>query len=180
MSIEYNYLCEIVRRITIVKQIPRCYNLIANCRRVLCAWRLRARSMQALAMLLLALTVSLGEPLLCIVHCQLWLPMMFGHYLVGQHQHHHMAGMDMPGMAMGVGSSAAPNAALSLGCQLRTAPGAGVPFHVPPSPVHDLLPAIVILLPLALLVRRYLVSPLGALPSQFFSPRLPPPRFFAI
>lgn len=165
-----------------MKQLCLWFNTLANCWRRLRAWCARTRPSRALPVLLLALIVSVGEPLLCILHCQIWLPLTFGHYLALQHQHHqHMAGMDMPGLAVGAqaGSSAVRAASPSLACQMRGETGAGVPFHVPPSPLHDLLFTASILLPLALLARRGAARPPRAPPPLFFPPPLPPPRPFA-
>jgi len=38
---------------------------------------MRLRSARATVALLVLLTLSLGEPLLCIIHCQIWLPIAY-------------------------------------------------------------------------------------------------------
>ncbi|MEO7913631.1 MAG: hypothetical protein ABIV47_28595, partial [Roseiflexaceae bacterium] len=51
--------------------------------------RKRLRSAHATVALLVLLTLSLGEPLLCIVHCQLWIPFAYQSYFAAQRPHDH-------------------------------------------------------------------------------------------
>jgi hypothetical protein len=51
-------------------------------------WHAKVRRERITLALLALLTLGVGEPLLCIIHCDLWLPSAFQHYLAG-HQHHH-------------------------------------------------------------------------------------------
>jgi len=144
-----------------VKHPRRLQNTLVRC------WRRRPRAARALALPLLALLLALGEPLLCVAHCQIWLPLQFSRYFASQHsQHHHLHGTPAPGPG-----HAADRAAE---CQMRG--DAGVPAHMPQPPVHDLVLALLVLVPLATLVRRYAAA-LAQFPALvFFPPLRRPPR----
>ena len=140
-----------------------CWRRLRRCRNSL-------RPSRHLAMLLVALVVCLGETLLCVVHCQVWLPLLLSQH-AAQPMHHHTPGMPMGGLASAsAGGEPASDAAT---CHLRGAGGADVPFHVPPAPVHDLLPGFALALPLLALARRIRPAPPGR-PSRFCPP--PPLR----
>ena len=134
------------------------------------AIRARLRRDRAALALLALITIGLGEPLLCIAHCQIWLPLQFSRYFASQHsQHHHLHGTPAPGPG-----HAADRAAE---CQMRG--DAGVPAHMPQPPVHDLVLALLVLVPLATLVRRYAAA-LAQFPALvFFPPLRRPPRLQA-
>src|SRR2546423_82987 len=53
------------------------------------AWHARLRRERAAVALLVLLTLGLGEPLLCILHCQIWLPIAYHSYFAAQHRHDH-------------------------------------------------------------------------------------------
>ncbi len=144
-----------------MKHLRRLQNTLVRC------WRRRPRAARALALPLLALLLALGEPLLCVAHCQIWLPLQFSRYFASQHsQHHHLHGTPAPGPG-----HAADRAAE---CQMRG--DAGVPAHMPQPPVHDLVLALLVLVPLATLVRRYAAA-LAQFPALvFFPPLRRPPR----
>ncbi|HNP74336.1 MAG TPA: hypothetical protein PKK15_24665 [Kouleothrix sp.] len=144
-----------------MKHPRRLQNTLVRC------WRRRPRAARALALPLLALLLALGEPLLCVAHCQIWLPLQFSRYFASQHsQHHHLHGTPAPGPG-----HAADRAAE---CQMRG--DAGVPAHMPQPPVHDLVLALLVLVPLATLVRRYAAA-LAQFPALvFFPPLRRPPR----
>src|SRR5262245_47635147 len=55
------------------------------------AWRARLRRDWTAIALLVLFSLSLAEPLACIIHCQIWLPLAFHDYFAAQHQHHHHA-----------------------------------------------------------------------------------------
>src|SRR5215510_10486683 len=52
-------------------------------------WRARFRRNRTTIALLLLLLLSPGKTLLCIFHCQFWLPIMFPSYFAAPHTHHH-------------------------------------------------------------------------------------------
>src|SRR5262249_52469788 len=126
------------------------------------ALRARLRRERAAVALITLLAVGLGEPLLCIIHCQVWLPLIYDRYVAAQYQHDHhhhghhmMNGMVMmndmlPAYAASVPDAIAPAQlpAGDSGCYMLRASGNhdGTPFHVPQSPVHDVLPALLLLI----------------------------------
>ncbi|KPV47366.1 hypothetical protein SE17_42495, partial [Kouleothrix aurantiaca] len=77
-------------------------------------WPKRMRPGRNLAMVLVALVVGLGEPLLCVVHCQVWLPLLFSQASMQHVHHHHMAGL-----ALGDTSVAGQPASDAAACHLR-------------------------------------------------------------
>jgi hypothetical protein len=139
------------------------------------------RQRAALTLAALLLTVALGEPLMCIIHCDFWLPRAFGHYLAGQqhhqHQHHHNMGAEQAITAPGAAAIAPAPAGASALCFSHIGHGGGseAPFHMPPSPIHELLPMTLALLVVALAVMRCLVAPPGDPPIVFIPPLLRPP-----
>ena len=149
-------------------------------RRAYRALRARLRSARVAVTLLMLLTLSLGEPLLCIIHCQVWLPIAYHSYFAGQHAHMHHASSHMIS-AEAAGTSDAilvsPLSANDASCfMLRAASNHdGAPFHVPPSPVHDLLPALVALLMLVWLSSTRPAAPPGDPPHIAHPLRLRPP-----
>src|SRR5215218_4698173 len=52
-------------------------------------WQIRLRRERAAVALLVLLTLGVGEPMLCIIHCQFWLPMAYHSYFAVQHPHNH-------------------------------------------------------------------------------------------
>ncbi|HMO57399.1 MAG TPA: hypothetical protein PKA05_16585 [Roseiflexaceae bacterium] len=107
--------------------------------------------------LFVVLTVGLFEPLLCILHCHVWLPNMLHEHAAAQpHQHQHQ-----PALA----ADPDPTGKAHLLCPMTSAASTGHPFYMPPSPVHDAL-----LLAALLLVQ---LVRLGVRPS---APALHPPR----
>jgi len=154
------------------------------------ALRARLRREGAVVGLLVLLTLGLGEPLLCILHCQLWLPSAYHSYFAdqsqaGQHdQHahhgHHSASAIMPAAAANEGGAAlAPShtSANDPGCAMARAAGdqSGVPFHVPPSPIHDILPVILMLSIMLLMLHTRPAAPPGDPPQRAWPPPLRPP-----
>jgi hypothetical protein len=153
-------------------------------RRAYRALRMRLRSARAAVALVALLTLSLGEPLLCIIHCQIWLPIEYHSYFAGQHAHMHHESSHMilaePAGA-GIATLTSPLPASDASCFMLRAAGShdGAPFHVPPSPVHDLLPAAVALLVLVWLSSARPVAPPGDPPRIAQPPQLRPPIPFA-
>ena len=145
---------------------------------------MRLRSARAAVALVVLLTLSLGEPLLCIIHCQIWLPIAYHSYFAAQHAHmHHTAQHGMSNeMSTASGAllvSAPP--ATDAGCFMLRADGNhdGVPFHLIPSPVHDILPTLLVLLTLIWLLSTQPAAPPGDPPRIIHPPRLRPPIPFA-
>lgn len=143
--------------------------------------RARVRRDRAALMLGLLLALSVGEPLLCIAHCDLWLPFMLSGAQASPHQHMHhnhaqMASSQAPAATAGatvIQPLGAPEGA-SLCAPL--AGDSSVPFHVPPSPVHELtLAGLVIVLVALALIGRQRVAPPYPPPARFYRPLLRPP-----
>jgi hypothetical protein len=128
----------------------------------------------------LLLTLGLGEPFLCIVHCQIWLPLAYHGYFAAQHQHQHQQHIHTAGApaAQPVASAAIVQPRLALaggGCIIRPAENSNVPFHVPPSPVHDLLLALLVAIVALRLLARYPMASSGDPPYRSIAPPLRPP-----
>ena len=145
------------------------------------AMRARLRRDRAALALLALITIGLGEPLLCIVHCQVWLPIALHGYFSAQHAHQHQHDhAHMAAMAADENAGAAllpdmPQPA-TPGCAMLGGAGQGsAPPHVPPSPVHDLLPALLLILFVATLVGARPAARPGDPPPIFFRPLLRPP-----
>jgi hypothetical protein len=152
----------------------------SQARRVYRALRKRLRSARAAVALLVLLTLSLGEPLLCIIHCQIWLPIAYHSYFAGQHAHMHHGSSHVMSAEAASASDApllSPLPANDASCFMLRADGNhdGVPFHVPPSPIHDLLPTLVVLLMLVWLTSARPAAPPGDPPRIAHPPRLRPP-----
>jgi hypothetical protein len=168
----------------VLQSAPRVF---ARLRRRLVALRPR-RSAPAL-LLAAVLAVSLGEPLACIVHCQLWLPAYIaaaaghGHGQHGHdHGHGHQHGAATQAQAPAVVASALnqPGDTHAGGCVLRpVGASSSTPYHLPPSPVHEAVAAAAPLL-LALLLTALLALPPILAPPRFAAPPpLTPPRSHA-
>lgn len=153
-------------------------------RRAYHALRTRLRSARTTVALLVVLTLSLGEPLLCIIHCQIWLPIAYHSYFAGQHAHMHHASSHVMSAEADTANGrllVSPLPANDASCLMLRANGNhdGVPFHVTPSPVHDVLPTLVALLMLVWLTSARPAAPPGDPPRIAHPPRLRPPIPFA-
>ena len=149
------------------------------------AQRARLRREGAAVGLLVLLTLGLGEPLLCILHCQIWLPSAYQGYFAPQeqldpHAHHNHHSMNAPVAAASDSDplltlSHAPT--LDPGCFISHAAGdqSGVPFHVPPSPIHDVLPIVLALSIVILGLYARPTPPPGDPPARACPPLLRPP-----
>ena len=125
--------------------------------------------MLALAIVLL---LGLGEPLACIIHCQIWLPFVSHSYLAAHlHHHHHISS--------GSSATAQPSAP-APSCDLYVGHSDSAPFHIPPSPVHEMLLAFGPPLLLVILLFVYLIVPPGPSPNRSIPPPLRPPITFAV
>lgn len=151
--------------------------------------RARLRSKRAAIALLLLIVLMPGESLLCIIHCQIWLPIAFHSYFAAQHQHLHQhdhvhvsaAQPTQPlSAARGDAFVVSSASAAPTGCLMGSGSGSGsVPFHVPPSPVHDMVPALLLLLLAPLAISRRPMAPSGDPPQVALPPPLRPPIPFA-
>ena len=147
------------------------------------AIRGRLRRERAALALLALIAIGLGEPLLCIVHCQIWLPIALHGYFSAQHAHQHdhahMAMMSADQQAAAQNGAALIEAtAEPTGSTCAMLGGAGqgsAPPHVPPSPVHEALPALLLLLFVAPLVGMRPCAPPGDPPWISSRPLLRPP-----
>lgn len=135
-----------------------------------------ARHAPIVAALLVLLAVSVGEPILCIAHCQLLLPAAAGQPAAhAAHRH---------GGAVAVATYSSAPAAVSAGAQ--TSASDGCPLHSagesdrsippPPSPIHDLVIAAVSFLAVLLLRGRCPAPERMSAPRTTDPPPLPPPR----
>jgi hypothetical protein len=133
--------------------------------------RLR-RLRQPAAVLLVALSCVLVEPLLCIVHCQVAIPWLLRH----QHAHQHVHTMVAPASSAHSHLLAAPTQTQPSGFCVHAIggdPSSGT--SVPPSPIHDTILALgVALLGVGLFRRFCLCEPAPRL-SIDYSPPTPPP-----
>jgi hypothetical protein len=153
------------------------------------ALRARLRREGAAVGLLALLTLGLGEPLLCIIHCQIWLPSAYHSYFAAQNQHaHHDQHAHHGQHGLGARMSAAANegsvvltpshaSANDPSCLMPRAAGdhGGVPFHVPPSPIHDVLPVFLTLSIAMLVLHTRPAAPPGDPPQRVWPPPLRPP-----
>lgn len=152
-----------------------------SCRRIRRLWRARLRAAHAAFALLVLLTFGPGESLLCIIHCDFWLPIAYNSYFAAQHHHHHHLlatgeqtadGRALPAGAAGIRpAEEAPQPA----CALHSGPGGASPFHIPPSPVHEMIAALTMILAAPLLIGMRPAAPPGDPPRVAFPPPLRPP-----
>jgi hypothetical protein len=151
------------------------------------AWRIQLRRDRAALTLALLLALSLGEPLLCIIHCQIWLPIALHSYFAAQHQHLHHGQMhtgagtidQAPVPASGIAVvNAAPAEAPMCSFQGGTGSGSS-PLYIPPSPVHEMVLALPVLLLVLLAIGIRRAAPPGGPPCLFYTPPLRPPIPFA-
>ena len=150
------------------------------------AWCARLRRDRAALALVALLSLGVFEPLACIIHCQIWIPFVLRSYFAAQHQHHPHSPSTIPGAAADVRSVAetpvflAPPIAGSRWCFMDAGHGSSnQPFGVPPSPIHEMIPVLVLPLIAVLLMVARAVDPPGAPPHVAFPPPLRPPISFA-
>ena len=142
-----------------VRNISTIRNIAWSLKRTWRAWQTRLRRNYSALTLSVLLTLGLGEPLLCVFHCQVWLPLIHHAYFSAQHQHQHQSHIiqnsamaTAPGVpALQATDNAQPayQALLSIGIggaatttncfSMQPGSSAPAPSEVPPSPVHDLL-----------------------------------------
>ena len=138
------------------------------------------RSRIATCLLALLFGLSLSEPLVCVIHCQIWLPIVYRNYHAAMHHEHHArTHANSPLTPMGL-SAPAGNVSGSIAPCARFGPvGSPSPFYVPPSPIHDLVPALLgisimlLLLAIALPPSSPVGPPLLAPPRLLRPPKTP-------
>ena len=149
------------------------------------AWRGRIRRDRAALALVVMLSLALFEPLLCIVHCQLWMPFALSSYFGAQHQHHHhmhtqaASAAAAPAPANAADPALAQGAAPAAGCTIHAGYPGGSPLSPPPSPVHETLLTLVLPIFIVLLAVAYASAPLTDPPRVFVPVPLRPPIQFA-
>jgi hypothetical protein len=154
-------------------------NVWKQTRRCLRAVRGRLRHKRAAVALILLLALGVGEPLVCILHCEVWLPMAMQSLMAGQHHHYHHHGMAHADAGAGAPVEAGvvlrpPAEAPPATCfmRLRSDTPSDAPLPMPPSPVHEMIAAAGVLLVLAPCSARYLADPPRG------PPRVPLPSLF--
>jgi len=147
------------------------------------AWRARLRRLRARVALLAIFTLGLSGPMICILHCQLWLPLAFHSYFAAQHQHVHYQHMHMaqasdPAPSTVAGAMVQPTSDQGMplcAWYIQNGTGSDVPFYVPPSPVQDMVAPITLLLIVLLLISIAPAAPPGDPPQFLAPPPLRPP-----
>lgn len=145
------------------------------------AWRIRLRRDRAVIALLALLTLGVFEPLICIIHCEIWIPFALQNYFAAQHHHHHMgltAAADATSAQHSSGAVFA-SAAQPDGCPLYQGNSSGVPIPPPPSPVHEVTLPLMLLTLALLLVAAQPAAPLRGPPRVFIPVPLRPPILIA-
>ena len=129
-------------------------------------------------LLVLALFLGLAEPLLCIIHCQLWRPALNGISAHAAHHNHSAAHGHGNRPTEGVTPAGNSDASNNTHCFMASGDTSGS-YQPPPSPVHEgfllLSILLVILLPLAFQSLRVFSAP----PLIPHPPLAPPPREMA-
>jgi hypothetical protein len=146
-------------------------------------WRAWLRRERAVLALVAVLALGLGEPLLCIFHCQVWLPIALQNSLIGQHHHdhaRHLQALAADTVAPAVSTAFVtqqPAEVMRPHCFMQSGsrPDSGAPFHVPPSPVHDAIPVIAIFMFGLFLLSVRPPTPTGDPPRRAAPPLLRPP-----
>ena len=147
------------------------------------AWRGRRRRDHAVLALVALLSLGVFEPLLCIIHCQFWIPFALQNYFATQHQHHHhmmpagaadMDDADMAGMVHTPGA-ALVQAARPDGCPQYRGHSSDATVPPLPSPVHEMTLTLLLLAPVVLLVALQPAAPLTGPPRVFIPVPLRPP-----
>jgi hypothetical protein len=148
-------------------------------------WRPRLRRERATIALLALLTLGFFEPLICILHCQIWLPIALHSYFAAQHPHQradHALHASPAQPARETEPTAAQPSSDQRWCFMDAGHGAPSdrPSGVPPSPVHEMIPVLVVTLVVALLRRSCPIAPPGTPPGRSFPPPLRPPILLAV
>jgi hypothetical protein len=125
--------------------------------------------------LALPIALLLTELVLCIFHCQVWLPLTSAQTHHAHHAHHaQMHASSGSGGAKGKAEVRHPPASACAFRRLASHTDAG--FHIPPSPVRDALPPGALLLLAPLLALGCIAARCLAYVSLERSPLLRPPN----
>ena len=157
-------------------------NAWARSRRRWRIWHAKLRRDRATVALPVLLTLGLIEPLVCIIHCQFWIPIRLHAYFAAQHQHHHhtlpsgnaVAPGDTTDALLRFIPASRPD---NTGCFMDS--GRGSPSDIPdghlPAPLHEIVLTAITLLTVVMLAQHYVSAPALA-PSRFaHQPPVPPP-----
>jgi hypothetical protein len=141
------------------------------------AWRQRVRRGRAALALLLLLALGVFEPLLCVIHCYVWLPLVAQPDAAShQHDHMHMAGAHAAPLAASAGDAALGQPqTLPDGCSLHFGSQSGMPEPPLPQAVHEMILPLLLLAALILLVALRPSTPLTGPPHLFIPVPLRPP-----
>jgi hypothetical protein len=150
-------------------------------------WRPRLRQNGALVALFALLMLGLLEPLACILHCTLWMPL---HVQAGtsqqqahqHHQHHQQADTTKGAVAAVVAEAPASwmgqtAPVTNTHCVVGTDNGHGTNGHHAPlaEASHEMALVLLVLAPVILLVQHYGALPPRSSPLRFLTPLLRPP-----
>src|SRR5262249_16850620 len=150
--------------------IPRLWRRVKHQWRV---WRSYQRRTHAMFALVALLSLGVFEPLICIIHCQFWMPFVLKSYFATHHHHMMPAGpapmddADMAGMAHMLGAASAQVVPLLDSCPLYRGHSSDAPMPAPPSPVHDVTLPLIALALVILLVAVQSTPPLTGPPRVF-------------
>ena len=146
-------------------------------------WRRQLGHKRAMVALLALLTLGLFEPLACVLHCAIWMPLHLQSTPLAQAQLHHHHTVAQPGAGTS-GSAAVPIASLDQMLGQDQAPCYGLQsrlghdsssHHTPlAQPFHEMA-LIVVTLVAVLLSQRYAAPRAHTPPPQFLLPLLRPP-----
>jgi hypothetical protein len=154
----------------------RIYTWWQRARRLWRAWRNQLRRKRLALTLLVPLSLGLLEPLACIIHCQVWLPIVLQSYLSAQHHHHHHVLSAAPGVSpAGAVVGSLPESSAPAECFVSMKGSPGTPMPEPPSPVHEMSLAITLLFSAVLLITIKLAAPPLGPPRVYAAVPLRPP-----
>jgi hypothetical protein len=147
------------------------------------AWRRHVRRDRAAVAFLALLSLGLFEPLLCILHCQLWMPSAAEGYSASHehHQHH----MHRAGASATLAPAPEANVAIGLpavlpdGCSFHLGPQSGSPEQPLPLAFHEMFLPLPLLAALILFLAMQPSAPPAGPPRVFIPVPLRPPIPFA-
>ncbi len=148
--------------------------------------RLPARFGHAAVAALVVLLLGFLEPLACVLHCQLFLPLMAHHLASAGHTHAHLHASQAPGVGgegSGFGAVNLAGPAHIFADSPAAPPGQdcfhggpiGGPGVTTPAPYHEMALALALVAFLFLLLWRVSPAPPGDPPPVFLRPPLRPP-----
>ena len=150
--------------------------------RFLQRWRPRLYRERAIVALLAVLMLGVFEPLACVLHCALWMPLHMQSSALAQaqlqHRHHHATTQpdsDSPAASILLFDQMLGHEQMSYSGMVRQSDHHCSSDHAPlAQPFHEMVLSAVALMPLLLILRS--VAPSAHTPSSpFLLPRLRPP-----